>query len=56
MATPSTQYVHCLSCGDDKLADQVLFVNIEEDAEGRDLLTFHCDCGAQKQRSLVFTK
>lgn len=38
-------YVHCLS-----------FVDIEEDATGRDLMTFNCTCDARNQRGLVFTK
>ncbi len=49
-------YVHCLSCKEDRRADETKFVDIEEDSTGRDLMTFDCPCGAKLQRGLVFTK
>jgi len=45
--------VYCTSCRENKKEDDVEFLNICEDIEGRDLLTFKCGCGST-EKSLRF--
>ena len=41
--------VYCTSCRENKKENDVEFLNICEDIEGRDVLTFKCDCGSIEQ-------
>lgn len=45
--------VHCLECGEDHNPEDVEFVNIEEDINGRDLLTFVCPVTEKETKALV---
>ena len=52
-------YVKCSACGEDHPIDKkyVAFENIEEDFQGRDLVTFVCITHpGQLQKSLVYGK
>jgi len=43
-------WVHCGECQERKDALKVEFVDIEEDIQGRDILTFKChDCETQQR-------
>ena len=47
---PIRIWVHCTECKTRKDALKVEFVNIEEDIQGRDLMTFKChDCETQQR-------
>ena len=42
---PRRIWVHCSECSERKDALKVEFVNVEEDIQGRDIMTFKCyDC------------
>ena len=49
-------YVNCPACGEDHPFDKkyVEFENIEEDFQGRDVVTFVCIATGQLQKSLVY--
>jgi hypothetical protein len=52
-------YVKCPACGEDHPIDKkyVAFENIEEDFQGRDVVTFVCITHpGQSQKSLVYGK
>jgi len=44
--------VQCSDCGEFK-TDEVEFLNIEEDFEGRDVMTFKCPVCGKDRKSLV---
>ena len=46
-------YVRC-SCGHEHNTDVVKFLNVEEDIQGRDVVTFTCPIQGYEVRSLVF--
>ena len=55
-AGPIRIWVHCTECKARKDALKVEFVNIEEDIQGRDLMTFKCeDCGTTQKAHPVKT-
>jgi hypothetical protein len=45
--------VVCGECGDRHTVDEVKFLNIEEDFQGRDLMTFECLATSTVQKSYV---
>jgi hypothetical protein len=47
-------YVNCLKCGEHHSTKEVEFLNIEEDIQGRDLMTFMCPVVEEETKSLVF--
>jgi len=49
-------YVKCLACGEDHPCDKkyVAVEDIEEDFQGRDVVTFVCAATGQLQKSLVY--
>lgn len=49
-------FVQCKECGEIHNSEQVQGVDIEEDFEGRDLLTFVCPKTGNETKSLVYTK
>ena len=50
MVTPL--YVYCSQCGEVP-TDEIQVLDIAEDFEGRDVVTFKCKCGTQRE-SIVF--
>jgi hypothetical protein len=46
--------VRCKECGDEHTPDEVRAINIEEDAEGRDVITFECPNTHRITTSVVF--
>ena len=48
-----TNEVYCSHCKEWYTESEVQFLNIEEDMEGRDILTFTCHVCNTQQRSLV---
>ncbi len=49
-----SMYVKCLKCGEYHSTKEVEFLNIEEDIQGRDLMTFMCPVENEETDSLVF--
>lgn len=47
-------FVRCPVCDDDHNVEDVEFLNIEEDIQGRDVMTFRCPISDTTQNSLVF--
>jgi len=47
-------FVCCPACDDDHEASEVESLNIEEDIQGRDVVTFRCPYSNTIQQSLVF--
>lgn len=46
--------VYCKKCKEWKTETEVEFLNIEEDIQGRDVLTFNCpDCGSKNKSQRV---
>lgn len=46
-------HVRCSECGECHEPDEVEFVNIEEDIQGRDLLTFICPVTNKETKGYV---
>lgn len=46
--------VFCGECGEFHNAEEVKFLNVEEDSMGRDLMTFECHFTNTEQKSHVF--
>ena len=46
--------VRCMACGEWHYTDEVEFLNVEEDMQGRDNMTFVCPETGEKCTSLVF--
>ena len=51
--TQRTIRVYCTQCKKERDETTVAFLDISEDPQGRDLMTFECVCGT-KQQSLRF--
>lgn len=49
-------YVYCTECQEQHTVKEVTFINIEEDFQGRDLLTFQCPYTSREQKSNVVIK
>jgi len=49
-----TIFVRCSTCKEDFDEQKVEFLNIEEDIQGRDIMTFKCPKCQTKQRSHRF--
>ena len=50
-------FVNCPFCNETHNMEQIKFLNIEEDFQGRDLLTFEClEFPNEPVKSLVFSK
>ena len=49
-------YVRCRECGEQHDSTEVEFLNIEEDIEGRDVITFTCPITQKPTCSLVYTR
>jgi hypothetical protein len=47
-------FVRCPACDDEHVSDEVDTLNIEEDIQGRDVVTFRCDYSNTIQQSLIF--
>lgn len=47
-------FVFCAACDTEHTVDEVNVLNIEEDIQGRDVLTFECPLSNTKQNSLVY--
>ena len=47
-------YVLCSACDDNHYSDEVMVENIEEDFQGRDVVTFRCQASNTIQESLVY--
>ena len=47
-------FVRCPLCGEEHLTDEVEFLNIEEDFEGRDVMTYTCPVVGEPAKSLVW--
>lgn len=47
-------YVLCSACDDNHYSDEVMVENIEEDIQGRDVVTFRCQASNTIQESLVY--
>ena len=47
-------YVNCLKCGEHHSTAQIEFLNIEEDIQGRDIMSFTCPVENESTKSLVF--
>jgi hypothetical protein len=45
--------VHCPECGEDHNPEEVVFVGIEEDIHGRDLLAYVCPVTGKETKALV---
>lgn len=48
--------VKCPQCGEEHLTEEVEFLNVEEDMEGRDVFYYVCPVTKEKTQSLVYTK
>lgn len=48
-------FVRC-ECGEEHDSEEVEFLNVESDIQGRDVLTFLCSCSEDTQKSLVFSR
>lgn len=48
--------VICSECSEEHLTNEVEFVNIEEDIQGRDLMYFVCPVTKTETKSLVYKK
>jgi hypothetical protein len=46
--------VYCFECSDLHTTEEVKFLNIEEDFQGRDLMTFECPETNTEQKSNVY--
>ena len=46
--------VYCFECSDHHTTEEVKFLNIEEDFQGRDLMTFECLETHTEQKSNVY--
>ena len=53
MPTSNYMYVEC-SCGNHHYGDNLETLNIEENFEGRDVLTFKCPVTGYTEKSLVY--
>lgn len=49
-------YVRCKECGEIHTIEEVEFLNIEEDMEGRDVITFSCPTTLNPTTSLVYIR
>ena len=49
-------YVECAACKNQHTTGEVETLDIEEDIQGRDVLTFYCPVTEQQVKSLVFSK
>lgn len=49
-----TFFVWCAACDGNHTTDEVEFLNVEEDIEGRDVATYRCPDTQTTQKSLVF--
>lgn len=49
-----TYFVLCSACDTEHSVDEVEFLDIEEDFQGRDRMTFKCNCTNTQQSSLVY--
>ena len=47
-------FVICDECGDEHDAEEVQFLNIEEDMQGRDVVFFTCPNTGGEAKSLVY--
>lgn len=47
-------FVQCAACDKNHYVDEVEFLNIEEDIERRDVMTYTCPFSMSTQKSLVF--
>lgn len=47
-------YVLCPACDDNHYSEEVMIENIEEDIQGRDVVTFRCLASNTIQESLVY--
>lgn len=54
MQNYARMFVLCDKCGGMHYPDNVEFVNIEEDFQGRDLMTFVCPETQETTKSLVY--
>lgn len=52
----SEMFVRCLECGEEHVAKDVMFVNIEEDIQGRDLLTYVCPVTQKETKAYVLRR
>lgn len=52
----SRLFVVCKHCRQDFHTDSVEFLNIEEDIQGRDLMTFKCPTCHREEKSLVIRR
>jgi hypothetical protein len=50
----SRMYVKCKECGEEHNSDEVRCLDIEEDFEGRDVITFVCPETGNETKSLVY--
>jgi len=50
----SVMVVDCKECGRQHTPDEVQTINIEEDAEGRDVITYECPVTNSTTTSVVF--
>ena len=48
-------FVKCKECGEEHCQGELLVENIEEDAEGRDVLTFVCPETGHTTTSLIYS-
>jgi hypothetical protein len=49
-------YVQCKECGEQHQSEEVESIDIREDFEGRDVITFICPVTGKPTESLVFIK
>jgi len=52
---PPIMFVKCKECGEEHFQGELLVENIEEDAEGRDVLTFVCPETGHTTTSLIYS-
>jgi hypothetical protein len=52
---PPIMFVKCTECGEEHFQGELQIENIEEDSEGRDVLTFVCPETGHTTSSLIYS-